>query len=105
MGKLLESFCETAFFMRFGTSVDTAMYNLLKMEKHFEFEKDGIRHADIEYIWYVKLEKDGYDISYTEINHQYDKLEEIEDETECEAKYIEIFDSILNATKGEKHYA
>lgn len=105
MGKLLENFCNTAFFMRYGTGVDNAMYNLLKMEKHFEIEKEGTRHADIEYIWYVKLEKDGYDISYTEINHQFDKLEEIEDDTEYETKYVEIFDGILNATSGEKLYA
>ena len=105
MGKLLESFCNTAFFMRYGTSVDTAMYNLLKMEKHFEFEKDGIRHADIEYIWYVKLTDDWYDISYTEVNPKFDKIAEIEDDEEYTRKFDELFDGILAANNGEKLYA
>ena len=91
--------------MRYGTSVDTAMYNLLKMEKHFEFEKEGIRHADIEYIWYVKLTDDGFDISYSEIYPKFDEIRDIENDDEYEKKYIEIFDSILNATKGDKLYA
>ena len=105
MGKLLENFCNTAFFMRYGTGVDSAMYNLLKMEKHFEFEKDGIRHTDIEYIWYVKLEKDGYEISYTEINPKFDKLFEIENQDEYTEKVDKMFDDLLNSARGEKLYA
>ena len=105
MGKLLESFCNTAFFMRYGMSVDTAMYNLLKMEKHFEFEKDGIRHADIEYVWYVKLEKDGYEISYTETYPKFDKISEIENQDEYTEKFDRLFDDLLTSSKGEKLYA
>lgn len=105
MGKLLESFCNTAFFMRYGTGVDTAMYNLLKMEKNFEFEKDGIRHGDIEYIWYVNLEKDGYEISYTELNPEFDKIDEIEDSDNRNMEYEYLFDIILTAKKGKVLYA
>ena len=65
MGKLLESFCNTAFFVRYGgTSIDNAMNDLLKMEKDFEFEEVGFQHQDVEYTWYVTLSKDGYEISY-----------------------------------------
>ena len=105
MGKLLDTFCNTAYFMRYGTGVDEAFYNLLKMEKHFEFEKAGLRHADIEYCWYVKLMEDGYDISYTEINPKFDQIDEIENDEEREQKYIELFDEILSASSGEKLYA
>jgi hypothetical protein len=105
MGKLLDTFCNTAYFMRYGTGIDEAFYNLLKMEKHFEFEKAGLRHADIEYCWYVKLMEDGYDISYTEINPKFDQISEIENDEEREQKYIELFDEILSASSGEKLYA
>lgn len=105
MGKLLESFCNTAFFMRHGTSVDTAMYNLLKMEKHFEFEKKGLRHGDIEYIWYVTLSKDGYEVSYTEVNPLFDKIADIENNDEYTKQYEKIFNNILTAKNGEKLYA
>lgn len=105
MGKLLESFCNTAYFMRYGKGVDNAMYELLKMEKHFEIEKEGIRHADIEYIWYVKLSEEGYDISYTEINPEFDKIRDIENDDEYEKKYLELFNNILSARSGKKVYA
>ena len=105
MSKLLESFCNTAFFMRYGTSIDEAMYNLLKMEKHFEFESDKIRHADIEYIWFVKLSKDGYEISYTEVNPKFDKLFEIENNDEYSRKASELMNELYSATKGEELYA
>ena len=105
MGKLLDTFCNTAFFMKYGTGVDEAFYNLLKMEKHFEIEKAGLRHADIEYCWYVKLTEDGYDISYTEINPKFEPIYEIENDEEREQKYIELFDGILSAKSGEKLYA
>jgi hypothetical protein len=74
MGKLLESFCKTAFFMRYGSGVDTAMYNLLKMEKHFEIEERGFCHGDIEYIWYVTLREDGFDVSYTDLRNEFDTI-------------------------------
>lgn len=105
MGKLLENFCNTAFFMRYGTSVDTAMFNLLKMEKHFEFEKMGVKHTDIEYIWYVKLTEDGYDISYTEINPKFDKIRDIEDDEVYSSKLEELFTDVYTAKSGEKIYA
>lgn len=105
MGVLLESFCKTAFFMRYGTGVDTAFYNLLKMEKHFEFEKEDVWHSDIEYIWFVKLTKDGYDISYTEVNPKTDKIRDIEDSEVYTEKLHEIFKEIYSATSGETLYA
>ena len=75
------------------------------MEKHFELEKEGTRHTDIEYIWYVKLTDDGYDISYTEVNPKFDKIAEIEDDEEYTKKFDELFDGILAAKNGEKLYA
>ena len=74
MGKLLENFCNTAYFMRYGTGVDNAMYNLLKMEKHFEIEERGLCHGDIEYIWYVTLREDGFDVSYTDIRKEFNNI-------------------------------
>ena len=105
MGKLLETFCNTAYFMRFGSSVDTAMYNLLKMEKHFEFEKMGVRHGDIEYIWYVTLTEDGFDVSYTELNPEFDQLRNIENDDEYSEKIEKLFDKILSAKSGKVVYA
>ena len=105
MGKLLESFCNTAFFMKYSAGIDTAMYNLLKMEKHFEFEDDKIRHGDIEYIWYVKLEEDGYEITYTEINPKFDELMKIQNQDEYEQKEKELMEKLYTSTKGEKLYA
>ena len=105
MGKLLESFCNTAFFMRYGTSVDTAMYNLLKMEKHFEFEDTGLRHSDIEYVWYVKLEEDGFEVSYTEVTPELEEIYTIKDDDEFYKKHIEILDNLLSAKKGKVVYA
>lgn len=105
MGKLLENFCNTAFFMRYGTGVDNAMYNLLKMEKGFEIEERGLRHTDVEYVWYVKLTKEGYEISYTEVNPKYDKISEIEDNEEFSEKVCQLFDSLLSSDKGEELYA
>ena len=105
MGKLLESFCSTAYFMRYGSNVDEAMYKLLKMEKHFEFEDTGLRHSDIEYVWYVKLEEDGFEVSYTEVNPELEEIYTIKDDDEFYKKHIEILDNLLSAKKGKVVYA
>ena len=105
MGKLLESFCSTAYFMRYGNNVDEVMYKLLKMEKHFEFEDTGIRHTDIEYVWYVKLEEDGFEVSYTEVNPELEEIYTIKDDEEFCKKHAEILDNLLSARKGKVVYA
>ena len=104
MGKLLESFCSTAYFMRYGNNVDDVMYKLLKMEKHFEFEDNGIRHTDVEYVWYVTLTEDGFDVSYTEVNPKKDEIMELSDDEYCK-KVTEIYKALLEAKSGEVTYA
>ena len=105
MGKLLDSFCNTAYFLRYGNSVDNAFYNLLKMEKHFEFEQGEIIHSDIEYIWYVKLENDGFEITYTEVNPEFDEIMEIENQDEYTEKSRAKFKELYTAQKGKVLYA
>lgn len=99
MGEMLSAFLKTVFFL---PNSDSSMYNLLKAEKHFEFEKSGIRHGDIEYIWYLNL-KDGT-VSYTKTDPLFDKVYSIKDENEFEKEYVKLFDEILNAKNGEIKY-
>lgn len=102
MGKMLETFCSAAYFL--AGDNDTNFYNLLKMEKHFEIEQKGTRHGDIEYIQYVTLTEEGYEVSYTELNPLFNKVYEIKDDEKFEAERLKLFDQILNAKKGQKIY-
>ena len=106
MGKLLETFCNAAHFCKYGNGgIDNAFYNLLKMEKDFEIEKRGIRHTDVEYVWYVKLNEDGYDITYTSVNELKDPLYNIENDDEYSEKITELYTNLLAENKGTELYA
>lgn len=106
MGKMLETFANAAHFCKYGNGgIDGAFYNMLKMEKGFEFEKRGIIHTDVEYFWYVTLSEDGYDITYTSVNPLKDPLYAIENDDEYCDKVDELYKKLIAANKGTELYA
>lgn len=99
MGEMLASFMNAVSFI---SDSDKAMYDLLKAEKHFEFEKKGVRHTDIEYIWYVNM-PDGT-VSYTEMDNVFDSIVDIKDDDEYYDKWAKIFNELLNSKNGKIKY-
>ena len=68
VGYQLKSFLDTTNAMYGLRSTSDFFYNLLKIEGGYELEDKKVRHADIDYIYYVDMKKDL--VTYTKVDQK-----------------------------------
>lgn len=95
VGKMLASYLNIASYIapeRTVEGVKKQFLELLKLDKGFEVEEIGLQ-SDIEYLYFVKFDKNGYKdtITFTKIDWERGGLDE-----------IEYFSRLEKAEQGEK---
>ena len=89
MGKTLNSFLTSSYAIAGDDSdMETIFFKLLEMEGHFEEEKLGRIHRDIEYLWVVNLGYELDTISYEALSAMGEPVTDVFKDDQAPTVYV-----------------